>query len=334
MQEDIIRLTAEVSRVTDEKIDQIDSITRQTNLLALNARIEAARAGDEGKAFAVVAQEMGSVSHDIIRVSQELKQAIAQNLSVMKDIIDRFRGARSSDLALNIIEIIDRNLYERSCDVRWWATDSAVVTAAENPNRENCTYASSRLATILRAYTVYLDIWIVDATGKVLASGKPEKYASVKVANVSTSGWFQDALRTQSGDDFAVADIAVNATLDNAPVATYATAIREGGKNDGRIIGVLGIFFDWAPQSETVVTGVGLEEEERHTARVLILDAKHRIIAASNGAGLLSETYPLEIETGARGYYQRNGKLIAYSLTPGYETYKGLGWYGVIESQL
>ena len=31
------------------------------------------------------------------------------------------------DLALNAIEFIDRNLYERTCDVRWWATDSAVV---------------------------------------------------------------------------------------------------------------------------------------------------------------------------------------------------------------
>ena len=110
-------------------------------------------------------------------------------------------------LALNIIEIIDRNLYERSCDVRWWATDSAVVNAAEDPGNDNCAYASSRLDVILKAYTVYLDIWVVDANGKVLANGKPEKYPTVKGSNVSAAAWFQDALRTRTGDDFAVAEL-------------------------------------------------------------------------------------------------------------------------------
>lgn len=333
MQEDITKLTAEVTRVTDEKIDLIDSITRQTNLLALNARIEAAHAGDEGKAFAVVAQEMGSVSHQIMHVSQELKEAIAANISVMKDIIDRFRGARAADLALNIIEIIDRNLYERSCDVRWWATDSAVVRAAENSDADACAYASSRLATILKAYTVYLDIWIVDANGRVLANGKPEQYP-VRGANVSAAPWFRDAMNTATGDDFAVADIARNDRLNDAAVASYATAIREGGKADGRIVGVIGIFFDWAPQAHTVVNGVGLEEDEKAHARVLVLDADLHVIAASNGVGLLTESYPLEREAGTRGFYQKDGKLIAYSLTPGYETYRGLGWYGVIETRL
>ena len=45
----------------------------------------------------------------------------------------RSRGERMVDLALNAVELIDRNLYERTCDVRWWATDSAVVACvAEN----------------------------------------------------------------------------------------------------------------------------------------------------------------------------------------------------------
>ena len=39
------------------------------------------------------------------------------------------------DLSLNAIELIDRNLYERTCDVRWWATNSAVVDCAASPER-------------------------------------------------------------------------------------------------------------------------------------------------------------------------------------------------------
>jgi hypothetical protein len=333
MQDDIIKLAGEVTRVTDEKIGLIDGITHHTKLLALNARIEAARAGKEGAAFGVVAQEMGGVAADIARVSQELKTAIAANVSVMGDIIDRFRGARSADLALNIIEIIDRNLYERSCDVRWWATDSAVVEVVEQPCQELCAHASSRLATILRSYTVYLDLWIADASGKVIANGKPDRYPSVAGADVSGQAWFQEAMRTTSGDDFTVADVTANPLLGGAAVATYGAAIRKGGETHGKPIGVLGIFFDWAPQAETVVNGVGLDGEEKARSRVMILDADLRVIAASDKAGVFKETYPLDRSQGDRGFYQKGGGMVAYSLTPGYETYKGLGWYGVLETR-
>jgi len=331
MQDDIIKLTAEVARVTDEKIELIDSITRQTHLLSLNARIEAARAGSSGNAFAVVASEMSGVAKDIGSASQQLRTAIAANIAVMGEIVGRFRGVRCQDLALNIIEIIDRNLYERSCDVRWWATDSAVVEAAEDPTEQRCRYASLRLATILRSYTVYLDIWITDAHGRVVATGKPDKY-NVVGRDVSQTPWFRDAMRTASGDDFAVSDIAANGGLGGAAVASYATAIRRGGDSNGSVVGALGIFFDWAPQAKTVVTGVGLSEEEKRQSRVLIVDGTGRVIAASDEVGLLSETYPLDHSAGPRGHYHKNGKLVAYALTPGYETYKGLGWYGVIET--
>lgn len=331
MQNDITKLTAEVARVTDEKIGLIDSITRQTHLLSLNARIEAARAGTTGAAFAVVASEMGSVAKDIGVVSQQLKTAIAANISVMGELVQRFRGMRCQDLALNIIEIIDRNLYERSCDVRWWATDAAVVDAVENPGPDRSRYAASRLATILRSYTVYLDLWIADAQGRVIANGQPEKY-KVAGMDVSQTPWFREAMRTASGDDFAVSDIAGNAGLGGSAVASYATAIRRGGESNGQPIGVLGIFFDWEPQARTVVTGAGLSEDEKDGARVLILDGDRRVIAASDGAGLYRENYPLDVSAGPRGYYFKDNKLIGYALTPGYETYQGLGWYGVIET--
>ena len=51
---------------------------------------------------------------------------------------DRSRGERMVDLSLNAIELIDRNLYERTCDVRWWATDSAIVDCAATPDACRC----------------------------------------------------------------------------------------------------------------------------------------------------------------------------------------------------
>jgi hypothetical protein len=250
-------------------------------------------------------------------------------------MVQQFRGARYTDLALNAVEIIDRNLYERSCDVRWWATDSAVVGAAENTSADSCVHASSRLATILKSYTVYIDLWIADARGRVIATGRPDRYPKALGLDVSQTDWFRKAMMTGSGEDFAVSDIDTNPALGGAAVATYATAIRADGRNSGRSIGALGIFFDWAPQATAVVKGVGLSPEEWASCRVLLVDARQRVIAASDDTEILSGRFHFTPEAGGRGYFVENGRrLVAHALTPGYETYAGLGWYGVVEYRM
>jgi hypothetical protein len=152
--------------------------------------------------------------------------------------------------------------------------------------------------------------------------------------DVAREPWFRDALRTGDGDDYVVADVATAPALDGAPVATYATAIRRGAQPDGQPIGALGIFFDWAPQAAAIVGGVGLSDEEKRNARVMLLDGKNRVIAASDGLGVLTETYALNAKGVARGFYVEPGRLVAHALTPGYETYRGLGWSGVIEYRM
>ena len=338
MQDKILDLALEVSKITSEKVTLIEQIMRQTGLLSLNARIEAGRAGAAGAAFGVVAAEMGVVSSQVSAVSKELRAAVDDNVTRIKEagaeLVAEFRGARFTDLALNAIEIIDRNLYERSCDVRWWATDSAVVDALQDPTAERLAYAADRLATILRSYTVYLDLWVIDRNGIVVANGRPGAYRRAVGANVAHEAWFRNAMALTSGDDFVVADVAANPVLDGAASATYATAIRKGGAANGRPLGVLGIFFDWAPQAAAVVEGVALSDEERAQARALLLDAEGRVIAASDGAGILSEVFTLRTEGRPRGHYVEPERVVAFARTPGYETYKGLGWYGAIEYRL
>ena len=62
-----------------------------------------------------------------------------------------------------------------------------------------------------------------------------------------------------------------------------------------------------------------------------LVDSKFRVIASSDGQGLLTEQMPLTQKGAKSGVYKDNSGLqVAFHLTPGYETYKGLGWFGVI----
>lgn len=342
--EKLMELSRNVGSIASRKLISINSITHEIRILALNALIEASRAGSAGVGFAVVAKEVKSVSHRITDISHEMGKELATSISDLNKVgmtmmaqLEEARGQRLKDLALNMIDIIDRNLYERSCDVRWWATDTAVVEALAQADQPKRRFASERLAVILNSYTVYLDLWIADLDGNVVANGRPELYPGVVGSSVAEEAWFRDALATASGDHYAAQDIEVAARLGSQQVATYSTAVREGGRANGRVIGALGIFFDWGTQAAAVVNAVRLTEEEKKLTRCMLVDREGRIIASSDARGILRDKFKIRKSKGSAKidfYTTAEGTSVGFAETPGYETYPGLGWHGVIEQRV
>jgi methyl-accepting chemotaxis protein len=93
--EDIRERLADIRSILGE----IESISKQTNLLALNAAIEAARAGEAGRGFAVVADEVRHLSGRTNQFSQEIRAKVA---SVNDSVV-------SAEEAINVVASKDMN---------------------------------------------------------------------------------------------------------------------------------------------------------------------------------------------------------------------------------
>lgn len=336
----VVRVVEQLAETMNVAINEIREINDNAKLLSLNARIEAARAGSSGAAFGVVAQEMQSLSNNTAIVADDMANKTRISITELVEIIGgSVRGERLADIALNSIDLIDRNLYERTCDVRWWATDSSVVDALQNPSQEALNFVSKRLGIILNAYTVYHDLVLCDLKGKILANGRPRQFNSVGRDEVKSS-WFSKAIATRSGDEFGF-QVAHSSPLGkNQSVLIYSSSVRRNGGVSEPILGALGVIFNWEALSHAVLTNASIDEAEAKRTIRIITDRDFQVLASSKPLPI-DFRIPVEqlgsILSQSKGHcvVSVGGKeaCVAHALSPGFESY-ATGWRSFLIQEL
>jgi hypothetical protein len=337
--ERISELTATLLAHIRGSIKEIADINRQARVLAINAQIESSRAGESGRAFGVVAQEMAGFSDRTqsaaVKLEQNAETVVLELAEISRQLATDVRGTRLCDLALTNIDLIDRNLYERSCDCRWWATDAAMVAALEAPSEASARHASQRLGVILKAYTVYFDIVLANRDGVILASGRPETYA-VKNTRHARATWFLSALATATGDEFGFESVHASPLVGGKRALVYSCKVGRGGDARAETLGVLGVVFNWDGLAQKIVHDTPIEETKRAATRVCIVDDDGQVLADSRDRVLLDtielperSTFLARKKHSLITEFESRRTLIAYAKSPGFETYR-TGWHSLI----
>lgn len=166
MSTDVTKASVAMNKVSDSSddinkiLDVITAIAEQTNLLALNAAIEAARAGEQGRGFAVVADEVrglasktrsstDEIGNLIVRLQAEVKSAV----SVINTGVNRSGEATEvSGNALNELEISMQdisNIAEHLIQVSTAAEQQSSTTNEINRNISSINQTANELAEMV-----------------------------------------------------------------------------------------------------------------------------------------------------------------------------------------
>jgi len=145
------------------------------------------------------------------------------------------------------VDIMDRNLYERANDCRWWALTSAFkrILDKQKIEEEDKEKIIGILQYINGLYTVYTNLFVYDSFGCIIAVSNPTE--EHMVGTVLSKEYVRGTLALKESSQYCVSKFEPSELYDNRHTYIYGasiTSFRQGKS----VIGGIGVVFDSEPQ--------------------------------------------------------------------------------------
>lgn len=194
------------------------------------------------------------------------------------------------------IDIMDRNLYERANDCRWWALSSYFREALDDMN--SISHKKDEITSILKyindLYTVYTNLLIFDKDGKVVAVSNPkDEYLVNKVLNQE---WVTKTLCLKDTSKYCVSKFEKTNLYEGESTYIYCSAIRSL-KNEKQVNGGIAIVFDSSKQFYSMLDETlprNNNQEKKNGVFALFTNREKKIISSTNKNLKVNELLDIE----------------------------------------
>ncbi|MFA6196523.1 MAG: chemotaxis protein CheW [Sulfurimonas sp.] len=235
-----------------------------------------------------------------------------------------------SFLAKLAIEIMDRNLYERANDCRWWALTTFFRKSLQS---ENADYESISkiLVYINNLYTVYTNIFVYDKNGVIIAISSQDE--SHIIGTKLNNHWVLDTLALTDSQLYSVSPYIKSSLYSNRSTYIYGASITQR-ENHKEVLGGIGVVFDSEPEfyamlADTLPKDKDGKIDENYFA--LFCNKEKTIISSTNKELKIGDTLPIDdifftLKSGESyaNIIEFKGKYfsVGASLSKGYREYK------------
>lgn len=286
-----------------------------------NGQVSTAGHGDDSSRLKAI---LDQISETGVR-SNEL---FSQSINELYETVLASKLMDSEFVSKLLVDILDRNLYERSNDCRWWALtpELRTILAAGQFDTASLNKISNILEYINKLYTVYTRVFVYDKSGTILCStGEHEDKPSVIGQQVDPS-ILEKVLLLHNEQDYTVTAFESTNLYDDAPTYVYHAAIHAPvGSN---IVGGIGIVFDSTPEFSAMLNA-GISGVE--SVKAFYIDRAGTILSSTDasrpvGAKLLVDEGMLNLQNGKSAskiiVHDEHYAIMGCSISKGYREFK------------